>query len=68
MCIQRACPLNMEFRRQKKARVQIDNALSFKYPHDLQLYKNPPDAQITLNEFEELAIERLKGKHTSNVP
>ena len=52
----------MEFARPKKVRMHVDSALSVKYPHDLQMYKEPPDAQITLNEFEELAVERLKGE------
>jgi hypothetical protein len=52
----------MEFNVTKRPRIQIDNALSHKYPHDLQMYRNPPDSQITLREFEELAIERLKGE------
>lgn len=51
----------MEFRKEKKRKVEIENDLSFMYPHDLQMYTTPPDVQITLHEFEELAIERLKG-------
>jgi len=30
--------------------------------HDLQLYREIPDININLDEFEEWAIERLKGK------
>lgn len=32
------------------------------YDHDLQLYREIPDININLDEFEEWAIERLKGK------
>ena len=35
-----------------------DNTL---YPHSLQFYKSPPSGVIPLEEFEELALERLKG-------
>lgn len=31
------------------------------YPHPLQFYKYPPTDTISLEEFEELALERLKG-------
>lgn len=30
--------------------------------HDLQLYREVPDININLDEFEEWAVERLKGK------
>lgn len=32
------------------------------YPHALQFYKLPPIDVISLEEFEDLALERLKGK------
>lgn len=32
------------------------------YPHNLQFYKFPPTNEISLEEFEDLALERLKGK------
>lgn len=50
----------MDFK-QKKARVEVQNGLCEKYPHDLQMYIDNPDTQITLNEFQDFAIERLKG-------
>lgn len=31
------------------------------YPYSLQFYKDPPTDIISLEEFEELALERLKG-------
>ncbi len=36
-----------------------------KYVHGLQMYKVPPTDNITLEEFEEFAIDRLKGKLTN---
>jgi DNA primase large subunit len=42
-------------------------APSFKqqdYPHRLNFYDVPPTAEITLEEFEQWAIDRLKGKAT----
>ena len=35
-----------------------------KYLHGLQMYKIPPTDNITLEEFEEFAIDRLKGEKT----
>ena len=32
-----------------------------RYPHSLQFYSVPPTDNISLQEFEDLAIERLKG-------
>lgn len=34
------------------------------YDHDLQLYREIPDYNINLDEFEEWAVERLKGKES----
>lgn len=36
------------------------------YSHDLQLYRETPDIDINLDEFEEWAIERLKGEKIYN--
>lgn len=46
----------------KKARVEVDGRLSERYHFPLQMYLEAPQVLITLNEFEELAVERLKGK------
>ena len=31
------------------------------YPHNLQFYTKPPQDNITLQEFEDFAVQRLKG-------
>uniref|UniRef100_A0A034W7G2 DNA primase large subunit n=1 Tax=Bactrocera dorsalis TaxID=27457 RepID=A0A034W7G2_BACDO len=53
----------MDFRRKTRARVvrkpQYEN-LEIKYPHNVALYRTPPIEDIKINEFEDLALERLK--------
>ena len=39
---------------------QIDRDLS-KYPHRLQFYTLPPTDDISLEDFETMAVDRLKG-------
>lgn len=48
-----------EGRRKKKLKV-ISNDLLDLYPHELQMYSVPPGNEITLTEFEDLAMERLQ--------
>lgn len=36
------------------------------YSHDLQLYREIPDIDISLDEFEQCAVERLKGEKINN--
>lgn len=45
--------------RRKSTKLNISSCDSDRYPHDLQLYKVPPTENISLNEFETLALERL---------
>ncbi|GIY50609.1 DNA primase large subunit [Caerostris darwini] len=53
--------LEMQFvpkaKRQQSLRTQNENIL---YPHSLQFYKHAPMGSVTLEEFEDLALERLK--------
>lgn len=37
-------------------------ALAELYPHDLQMYIVPPINDISLSEFQELAVSRLTGR------
>ena len=32
------------------------------YPHTIQLYSEPPQTDISLQQFEDYAVERLKGE------
>ena len=56
---------NMQFgdrnRRKSKFTKLEDTENAGKYVHGLQMYKVPPTDNITLEEFEEFAIDRLKG-------
>lgn len=57
----------MQFTGRKKGKIikleGTENA--GKYLHGLQMYKIPPTDNITLEEFEEFAIDRLKGEITN---
>lgn len=35
-----------------------------KWPHRLNFYDHPPDEEMTVEEFETWAIDRLRRKHT----
>jgi len=42
--------------------VALEKLKKASWDHDLQLYREIPDININLDEFEEWAVERLKGK------
>lgn len=46
-------------RQRPQAHVQTEN-LEALYPHNVQLYHIPPTQDVTLQTFEDLAVERLK--------
>ena len=50
----------MEFKRYKSTRTKTAVG-TVVYSNSLQLYAVPPTETISLQEFEELAIDRLKG-------
>ncbi|KAI9607024.1 hypothetical protein KEM48_001626 [Puccinia striiformis f. sp. tritici PST-130] len=41
-------------------KVNETNPLNLRYPHRLNFYNKPPDSEITIEEFESWAIDRLK--------
>lgn len=45
--------------KRKSTKTPVTGSLVETYPHDLQMYKVPPIDDITLKEFETLALERL---------
>ena len=48
-------------------RKHFGGAANFKpidYPHRLNFYITPPTAEITLDQFEQWAIDRLRGHHS----
>ena len=57
---------SMQFTRRRKSKSTKleDTEYAGKYVHGLQMYRVPPTDNITLEEFEEFAIDRLKGKLT----
>lgn len=48
--------------RKTASTIALEKCNEFSYDHDLQLYREVPDININLDEFEEWTIERLKGK------
>lgn len=53
----------MDFTRKSRARIERKPEyvnLELQYPHNVLLYRMPPTEDIQMQEFEELALERLK--------
>jgi len=49
-------------RKKTKSSITLKDLEKNPYDHDLQLYREIPDININLDEFEDWAVERLKGK------
>jgi hypothetical protein len=52
---------NLDYKKRQFANAEFKQQ---NYHHRLNLYVVPPTAEITLEEFETWAINRLKGAHT----
>lgn len=53
----------MEYKARRRYTAVADvNGLSNDYPHDIQMYDVPPVGETSLEEFQELGFDRLKGK------
>jgi len=53
----------MEFRLKKRQRTEVKVevvSLETKYPHNVMMYHYPPTDDVHIEEFEELALERLR--------
>jgi DNA primase large subunit len=51
---------NLDYKRKQFAKAEFEQQ---NYEHRLNFYVLPPTAEITLDEFETWAIDRLKGEH-----
>ena len=52
--------------RRKRARLEVRHEtglidVASRYAHSLQIYTSPPTEELSLNDFERFAAERLKG-------
>ena len=49
--------------RKRKSHIKYEGASFERYPHRLLLYKDPPIEEISLETFEQFAIDRLKCEY-----
>lgn len=52
----------------KKKQFAVANYKQLDYPHRLNFYTLPPTAEITLEEFEQWAIDRLRSQYICPIP
>ncbi|CAL7943762.1 unnamed protein product [Xylocopa violacea] len=50
----------MEYTKKRRVVANVESDLHDIYPHDLQIYEFPPRGEMTLEEFKQLGMERLK--------
>jgi DNA primase large subunit len=55
---------NLDYKRRQFAKAEFQQQ---NYEHRLNFYVLPPTAEVTLDEFETWAINRLKGKNKQSV-
>ena len=52
----------MDYKARRRYTAVTDvNDVNNDYPHDIQMYDVPPVGEISLEEFQELGFDRLKG-------
>ena len=52
----------MDYKARRRYTAVADvNDVNNDYPHDIQMYDVPPVGEISLEEFQELGFDRLKG-------
>lgn len=52
----------MDYKARRRYTAVTDaNDLNNDYPHDIQMYDVPPVGEMSLEEFQELGFDRLKG-------
>lgn len=52
----------MDYKARRRYTAVADaNDLNNDYPHDIQMYDVPPVGEMSLEEFQELGFDRLKG-------
>lgn len=52
----------MDYKARRRYTAVADaNSLNNDYPHDIQMYDVPPVGEISLEEFQKLGFDRLKG-------
>lgn len=56
----------MPIRRQISIEVEQQFS-SNRYPHSLQIYKEPPSGYIRLDEMQEWCVNRLRGNHRADL-
>mgnify|MGYP001545838072 CR=1 FL=1 len=52
----------MDFAKNKPANAYNRHTALDKFPHSLQFYRQAPTDDVTLQEFEDLAVQRVKSE------
>lgn len=53
----------MDYKTRRRYTVADTNDRENDYPHDIQTYDVPPVGEMSLEEFQELGFDRLKGDY-----
>lgn len=53
----------MDYKARRRHTVADTNGPENDYPHDIQMYDIPPMGEMSLEEFQELGFDRLKGDY-----